>query len=81
MGKVDRASTVARDITKRKQAGGEHAQLAAIVESCEDARANAQGMIQTWNPAAERLFGYSAKKAIGQPHQVLTRFPINGLSI
>jgi PAS domain S-box-containing protein len=77
-GKVDGASTVARDITERKQAEGEQAQLAAIVESCEDAiyALTAQGMIQTWNPAAERLFGYSAKQAIGQPHQMLTRPPI-----
>ncbi len=77
-GKVHGAWTVARDITKRNQAEGEHAQLAAIVESSQDAiyALSAQGMIQTWNPAAERLFGYTTKQAIGQPHQILTRAPI-----
>jgi diguanylate cyclase (GGDEF)-like protein/PAS domain S-box-containing protein len=77
-GKVDGASTVARDITTRKQAEGEQTRLAAIVESCDDAiyALTAQGVIQTWNPAAERLFGYSAKEAIGAPHQMLTHSPV-----
>lgn len=43
--------------------------LAAIVESAEDAiiSKNLDGIVQSWNPGAERMFGYSAEEMIGQP--------------
>jgi PAS domain S-box-containing protein len=75
-GKQVGAVLVFRDITERRRLEKENAErlaasrfLAAIVESSEDAiiSKNLDGVIQSWNAAAERLFGYTAQEAIGQP--------------
>jgi PAS domain S-box-containing protein len=43
--------------------------LASIVESNDDAivSKNLDGVITSWNRGAERVFGYSAEEAVGQP--------------
>lgn len=57
-----------RDVTERRAAEEAQRFLAAIVESSEDAiiGQDLEGNILTWNPAAERLFGYPAREAMGK---------------
>jgi len=63
------AVLVFRDVTEHKRAERTQAQLAAIVESSEDAiiSKSLDGIVRSWNVGAERLFGYMAEEAIGQP--------------
>jgi PAS domain S-box-containing protein len=48
--------------------GAAEAFLAALVDSSDDAIVGKtlDGVIRSWNPAAERLFGHSAAEAVGQ---------------
>lgn len=47
--------------------------LLAAVEFSDDAiiTKTSDGVITSWNPAAERLFGHTAQEAIGQPIQII----------
>ncbi|WP_077966472.1 PAS domain S-box protein [Ensifer adhaerens] len=63
----------AHEVTVRRKA--EHAahQLAAIVESSEDAilSMDLDGVITSWNAGAERLYGYTVEEAVGRPVTLL----------
>jgi len=64
---------IVRDISERKQAEREHAQLAAIVESSNDAiiGKTLDGIVTAWNKGAERMFGYAAEEIVGKPAAIL----------
>jgi two-component system sensor kinase FixL len=70
-----------RDVTARKQAEaalrGSEARLHAIVQSAVDGiiTIDTHGTIESFNPAAERLFGYTAGAVIGQNVNMLMPLP------
>ncbi|HEV2066160.1 MAG TPA: PAS domain S-box protein [Thermomicrobiales bacterium] len=61
------------DITGSKRATAEQARLAAMVDFSRDAFIGTEvdGTITSWNPAATRLFGYTAEEAVGMNVLVL----------
>ena len=70
---------VFHDLTARRKSEEDALRLAAAVSSSEDAIVlkTLEGTIQTWNPGAERLFGYSANEVIGKSIQII--YPLDRL--
>jgi PAS domain S-box-containing protein len=73
---------VFRDVTERRRLEKENAErliaarfLASIIESSEDAiiSKSLDGIIQSWNAAAQRLFGYTAEQAVGKHISLIIR--------
>ena len=67
-GEVIAVSGVARDVTERRRADESRSLLAAIVDSSDDAilSKTLDGIILSWNKAAERLYGYAATEIVGK---------------
>jgi len=61
------------DVTERARAEQASRFLAALVESADEAIVSKDltGRITSWNEGAQRLFGYTAAEAIGQPITIL----------
>src|SRR5674476_253957 len=73
-GVVVGASAVHRDVTEQRKALAVAERLAAIVEYSDDAilGSTLEGIVTSWNRAAERLYGYSSEETIGKPLTILT---------
>lgn len=63
------------DITERAREKASHAWLAAIVEHSHDAiiGKDLDGVVTSWNAAAERMYGFSAEEIVGK--SIATLFP------
>jgi PAS domain S-box-containing protein len=63
-----------RDVTEQRKAFEAAQRLAAIVENSDDAiiGKTLDGIISSWNPAAERIYGYTSKEIIGKLVSVLS---------
>lgn len=67
-GKMVGLLSIIRDISEQREAENAARRLASLVESSDDAvqSIGLDGIVQSWNRAAERLYGYSAAEAIGR---------------
>jgi two-component system CheB/CheR fusion protein len=80
-GKVVSASVIARDISERRRAEqalrDREERLQAILDTAADAiiTTDGQGIIQSVNAAAERMFGYTAAEMLGHNIKMLMPSP------
>jgi PAS domain S-box-containing protein len=72
-GATEAIGLIATDVTELRRAEVDRAQLAALVQAAPDAivARDRDGLITTWNPGAEIMFGLSAEQAIGRPYDDL----------
>jgi PAS domain S-box-containing protein len=69
----DRISALEEEIARLRGLAPLQSELAAIIEYSEDAiiGKNLDGVITSWNRAAEKIFGYTAREAIGHSMKIL----------
>ena len=67
-GRIVGTSTIQRNITQRKKTETVAAEMAAIVDSSNDAiiGMTLEGLITTWNRGAEHIYGYTARAMLGK---------------
>lgn len=67
-GELIGATNTLIDITEQRKADTQQSMLAAIIASTDDAiiSKTLDGIITSWNGAAERMFGHTSSKAIGK---------------
>ena len=64
---------IVEDITQRKEMDAVRSRLSAVIESSDDAiiTKTLEGIITSWNPGAQHIFGYSANEVLGKPITLL----------
>jgi PAS domain S-box-containing protein len=64
---------VVGDTVKQEQAVKDAQLIAAIVESSDDAiiGGTLEGIVTSWNPAAERMYSYTSKEIVGNTASLL----------
>jgi PAS domain S-box-containing protein len=67
-GEIIAAGAMIEEVTLHRQAQDRNAHFAAVVESSGDpiVSFSKSGIIRSWNPAAERLYGFAAHEAVGR---------------
>ena len=62
-------TVIFRDVSERSEAQEMRERLAAVVDSSEDAiiGRDLDGIINAWNGGAQKIYGYTAEEALGQP--------------
>jgi PAS domain S-box-containing protein len=73
-GAIVGVSAVHRDVTEQRRVFEAAQRMAAIVENSDDAifSKTIEGIITSWNPAAERMYGYSSEEVVGRPVEFLS---------
>ena len=67
------------DITERRRSEEERKRFTAMIESSNDAIMSlTEGLVSFWNPAAEKLFGYSSEEILGKPVNILVPSHLRG---
>ncbi len=70
---AERMLGVVMDVTAVRKSDEERARLAEIVGASWDAiiGSSPDGVVTSWNPGAERMFGYTEKEMIGHPFSLI----------
>jgi PAS domain S-box-containing protein len=67
-GEIVGAGAMLEEVTQQREAQERNAHFAAVIESSGDpiVSFSPSGIIRSWNPAAERLYGFGAHEAVGR---------------